>query len=213
MKSMKKIIKSIYFFIFKEYHKYLAEQLQGMKSVLDVGCGSNSPLALIKKDFYSVGVDLHQASIEKSKKQAIHDDYKMISVLDIDKEFAENSFDCVIANDLIEHLSKEDGEKLIKAMEKIAKKRVVIFTPNGFLEQGIYDNNPWQKHLSGWEVDEMRSKNYKVIGFNGLKSLRGEYAKILNKPQKLWLLISDISQFFVKNKPENAFHILCVKDL
>ena len=40
-----------------------------MESVLDVGCGSNSPLAKIKKNFYLVGVDVFEPSIKKSKKE------------------------------------------------------------------------------------------------------------------------------------------------
>ena len=96
-------------------------------------------------------------------------------------------------------------------MEKIAKKKVIIFTPNGFLPQGAHSNNPFQLHRSGWSVDEMKNRRYKVIGINGHKSLRSEQAKIKYTPFKFWKVISDITQGLVKNKPEKAFQILCVK--
>ena len=96
-------------------------------------------------------------------------------------------------------------------MEKIAKNKVIIMTPNGFLPQGIYYNNPWQVHKSGWTVKEMKKRGYKVIGINGWKPLRGECARLRFWPKYFWLRISEITQFFVRNKPEKAFQILCVK--
>ena len=97
-------------------------------------------------------------------------------------------------------------------MEAIAKERVVVFTPNGFLQQHEYDNNPKQVHKSGWYVDEMRNKGYRIIGIDGWKGLRGEYSKIRFWPERLWTTISDITQLFTRNHPEYAFEILCVKD-
>jgi len=43
------------------------------------------------------------------------------------------SFDIVIAMDLIEHLPKSDGYKLLYEMERIARKACMIMTPNGFV--------------------------------------------------------------------------------
>ena len=40
-------------------------------------------------------------------------------------------------------------------MEKVARKKVIVFTPNGFVPQRPYDGNPFQEHLSGWSVDEI----------------------------------------------------------
>lgn len=206
----------------KEHHKYyvklfpnygieLERAVEKCKSLLDVGCGSNSPIKSFSKKLYCVGVDAFYPSIEKSKKLGIHNEYHKMDVLDIGKNFKPNSFDCVLASDLIEHLDKKDGFKLIEMMEKILKNKVIIFTPNGFLPQGEYDNNPWQVHKSGWTVKEMKKRGYKVIGINGWKPLRGEYARLRFRPSYFWQIISDITQLFVRNKPEKAFQILCIK--
>jgi len=96
-------------------------------------------------------------------------------------------------------------------MEKISKNKVIIFTPNGFLPQGEYYNNPWQVHKSGWTVKEMKKRGYKVIGINSWKPLRGEYARLRFRPSYFWQIISDITQLFVRNKTEKAFQILCIK--
>jgi len=210
---LKKQLKKFYYNIFKNYEKELEILTRDCKSLLDVGCGNNSPIKHFSHKLYTVGVDAYLPSIEKSKNLRIHNDYLNIDVMDIGEKINPKSFDCVLASDLIEHLTKENGLKLIKMMEEIATKKVIIFTPNGFLPQGEYDNNPWQIHHSGWEVEEMQDLGYKIIGINGWKSLRGEYAIIKFKPMLLWTLFSDITQLYVRNKPKYAFQILCVKEL
>ena len=135
------------------YYRKLERELAGMENVLDLGCGSNSPLAKVKKTFHSVGVDIFEPAIKKSRKLKIHDEYKISSVLEADKKLKASSFDAVIALDLIEHLNKADGVKLIKMMSKLAKKKVIIFTPNGYYNQDPYEDNPYQVHRSGWGVD------------------------------------------------------------
>lgn len=194
------------------YHKELEKAIGDSESVLDVGCGSHSPVQHIKGAFRSVGVDAFLPSIEQSKADRIHDEYYKIDALEIGKKFEAGSFDCVIALDLIEHLTKEDGIKLLDAMERITKKKVIVFTPNSFLPQPAVDGNPFQEHKSGWSAKEMRSKGYRVIGINGWKPLRGENADIKLKPKRFWQFISEITQKFVRNKPEKAFQILCVKE-
>jgi hypothetical protein len=90
-----------------------------------------------------------------------------MNALDLDKTFSPKSFDCVLALDLIEHLEKEEGFQLISMMEKIATKRVIIFTPNGLLPQQEFGGNRLQIHKSGWSVEEMREKGFRVIGILG----------------------------------------------
>ena len=182
-------------------------------TLLDIGCGDDSPVQFLSPDIYKVGVDIFQPSIEASKKKKIHADYVRLNVLDVENYFDESSFDCAVASDLVEHLEKKDGYKLIRQMEKVAKKRIVIFTPNGFLIQGEYNQNPWQVHHSGWTPEEMEEMGFKVYGINGMKNLRGEYSRIKYKPYFFFRILSDITQFYTKNRPEHAFQILCVKEL
>ncbi|PKM92138.1 MAG: SAM-dependent methyltransferase [Euryarchaeota archaeon HGW-Euryarchaeota-1] len=211
--STKKQIKNIYRKIFPHFTTELGKELEGCESFLDLACGINTPIQKYSKKHYSVGVDLFEPSIEDSKQKGLHTEYCVMSVLDIDKKFKENSFDCVVALDLIEHLEKEEGLKLISMMEKIAKKKVIIFTPNGFLPQGEHFENKWQIHKSGWDVEEMQEGGYEVIGINGWKPLRGEMAKSKYSPAFFWNRISEITQLFTKNHPKWAFQLLCVKEI
>lgn len=183
------------------------------ESLLDVGCGFNSPVQrLAPRPQKLVGVDGFAEVIEQSRAKGIHDDYRNMSILEIGTAFAPGSFDVVLACDVIEHLTKEDGFKLLEQMEKIARKRTIIFTPNGFLPQGEEFGNPYQRHISGWTADEMTARGYQVVGINGLRPLRGEMAQVRWRPHRLWLIVSLLTQLFTRDRPAWAFQILCVKE-
>jgi hypothetical protein len=62
----------------------------------------------------------------------------------------------------------------------------VVFTPNGFVHQLALQGNPYQVHLSGWTVAELRKIGFQVNGINGLKILRKEKAEIRFKPEMLF---------------------------
>ena len=208
---MKYSLKRLYRKIFPGYIIELEKAISDCKTLLDLGCGSSSPIKSFSKKFYSIGIDAFKQNIYKSERENIHDKYYTMNVLDIYKKFKNNSFDCVIALDLIEHLTKEEGFKLINIMERIAKKKIIIFTSNGFLPQKEYENNPLQEHKCGWTVEEMKNMGYEVIGINGWKILRGEYAYIKFKPKFFWSVVSDITQTIIRNNPKNAFQLLCIK--
>ena len=195
------------------YYKSLEKELSDAKTVLDVGCGNWSPLANVKKTFYSVGIDIHRPSIEEIKKKKIHDEYKVGDVLELSKIFKPKSFDAVVALDVVEHFEKKESLNLIKQMEKIAKKKVVILTPYGFMKQDPLDGNPFQKHRSGWTIAEFDKMGYRLRGIRGFRFIRGEYATIKYKPWFLWGVISTISQFLAYSFPKLAYQLLAVKEI
>lgn len=151
--------------------------------------------------------------LEISRSKGIHDLFLQGDIRQIDNNLRSDSFDCVLALDLIEHLKKDEGIKLLSMMERIAKKIVIVFMPNDFLPQGEYYNNPWQVHKSGWSAKEMKQRDYYVIGINGWKTLRGELGQIRYRPMRLWTFISIITQKYTRNHPKFAFHLLCIKNM
>src|SRR5258708_10761169 len=95
--------------------------VEGCKALLDVGCGSNSPIQYVSDRLgYTVGVDAHEPSIEMSRTRGIHTKYVVCNVLDIGSVFSERSLDCVLLSDVIEHFGKEDGQNIIKMAEGIS---------------------------------------------------------------------------------------------
>ena len=193
--------------IFKK-PKFLASELQriifpGCRTLLDVGCGNNSVVQFFNKKLESsVGMDLFAKSI------GIHDTYIKANALDIDKYFKPKSFDCVLSIDVVEHLEKKQALELIKKMERIAKKCLVIQTTNGYLKQGPEGGNPYQVHKCGFTTDEFRKMGYKVMGMDGPKFLRGECARIKFKPKILFSILANILDPVYRFFPEASFNLL-----
>ena len=219
---MKKILKTIYKNTFKRIfpsageisEKFLVSELKDCKSILDLGCGPHSPLGRIKgslrPDLYSVGIDDFDPYLKKNEKNKIHSKYIKSNIFDI--SFPEKSFDCAILLDVIEHFEKEDFLKFIPRLEKITKK-IIVFTPNGFIKQDTYDNNTYQVHISGWTEKDMERLGFKCLGVCGLKKLRGEFAVTKIRPVFIGNMISNITEPLVYNNPKLAFSLMCVKNI
>lgn len=195
------------------YYQSLEKNLKNAESVLDVGCGGSSPLGKVKKTFRSVGLDIFEPSIKKSKKAKIHDDYKLGDIKKVNTFFKPKSFDAVVALDIIEHLTRKEGLDLLEKIEKIAKKEIIILTPNGFTNQDPYDNNPFQIHKSGWTAGDFRKRGYRVFGMRGLRFIRGECATIKYKPWFFWGTISVLSEVFTYFFPYFAYQLFAVKEI
>lgn len=200
---------------YNQYARLLEKEIvTDCQTLLDVGCGASSPIQKFSHGLrHAVGVDCFLEALAKSQSLGIHHQYVLADVLSLDEHFAPRSFDCVVALDLIEHLPKADGYRLIAMMERIAAKKIIVFTPNGFLPQGAGDGNPNQVHVSGWTADEMQKLDFRVIGVNGWRPLRGEYSFIKWRPKWFWTPTSWLSQLAVTGLPQYAFQLLCIKEI
>ncbi|MBN1804565.1 MAG: class I SAM-dependent methyltransferase [Sedimentisphaerales bacterium] len=185
-------------------------------TILDVGCGRQSPLKYVSKGSYRVGLDMYEPYIAESRRQKIHDEYVVGDARSL--PFDARSFDCVIATDVLEHLSKADGLKMIGEMERVARRKIILTTPNGFLPTyaGPKDN-PEEEHLCGWSREHLTELGFKVYGFNGLKQLwtirKGRAVTKIRLPILSTVLI-DLSQFFLICCCSSlAFHFFLVKEL
>jgi hypothetical protein len=97
-------------------------------------------------------------------------------------------------------------------MELWARKKIILFTTNGFVSQQEYDGNKLQRHVSGWNLSDLKAKGYQVYGINGLYMLMGHRGSPKYKPKFIWKVVSDFTQKFTYNMPENAFQFLCIKE-
>jgi hypothetical protein len=101
----------------------------------------------------------------------------------------ENSFEIVVAFDLIEHLTKEQGYQLLYEVDRISRCTNIFFSPNGFVWQPPSINNPFNAHISGWTPHEFRKLGFSHIqGHSGPKFLRGPYSQP-KKWIKSWVLL------------------------
>lgn len=189
----------------------LRRVLVDSESVLEVGCGKTPNMKWLGIE-NSTGLDGFAPYLEQARREKLHKELVLGDARELEKYFKPGQFDTVIALDLIEHLPKEDGLRMMKSMERIAGRKVVIFTPSGFLPQRSYDDNSLQEHLSGWEASEMQQWGYHVIGLLGPKKLRGEIHFLKWRPKIFWGMVSLLAHFlWTRWDPANAAAILCVK--
>jgi len=190
----------------------LRRTLRDCQTVLDLGCGHNSPAKFLDGK-HLVGMDGYEPDLKRAKERGTHDEYLLGDIRSAANHAGQRKFDACIALDVIEHLTKEDGWQMLKSMEQLAAKRVVIFTPNGFIPQ-FSQNGDLQQHLSGWEPTEMEQAGYEVLGMHGPKSLRGEKAVIKYRPRAVWGFVSVIGHYaYSRSRPEKAFSIFCTKKM
>jgi hypothetical protein len=186
----------------------LLRELSNVSSVLDLGCGFDSSVGLCDTK-YKVGADLFLPYLSKSRQVGAHDDYVLADIRALCMR--EKSFDTVLALDVLEHLTKSDGYKLLGEMSRIAIRKIIVFTPNGYLYQSARDGNPFQTHRSGWTVEELQDLGFRIEGLNGWKPLRTQLAALRFRPSPFWQILSDASQKFVYARPQYAFQLFCVR--
>jgi ubiquinone/menaquinone biosynthesis C-methylase UbiE len=204
------LIRKFYRFFFPPGKEYVKKELADCETALDLGCGPNSPLEGTALS-YTVGVDIFEPYLKECRRKKIHSSYIRADIREI--EFKDSSFDAVLMLEVLEHLTKEEGRRLLDKCARWARKKVIITTPNGYLPQDGYDNNPLQEHISGWSVEELRRLGFRVTGLLGWKKLRGYKAMLRHRPTLLWQVISDLTQKLTYHYPGLASRLLAVKIL
>lgn len=147
-------------------------------SVLDLGCGIMAPIldtcpTYLKTKLrckFIVGVDIFRNYLEEIK------DKEGIAVMNLEirdlSMFLDKSFDIVLLLDIVEHLEKDEAEKLILEAERIVRKKVIIYTPSYFYDNiehekehfpycGLGDN-PYFGHKSFISPDWLTERGYTV---------------------------------------------------
>lgn len=209
-RGLKGFFGPLYHRLFPNIFVLMKRELTGCRTVLDLGCGHHSPLQVCDVPF-SVGVELFEPSMLESRRAGIHSQYIRGDVTRIC--FKPRSFDAVIAVEVLEHLTKEEGGMLLRRMEEWARKKVVITTPNGYLPQDAYDGNPLQEHRSGWDVEALKSLGFQVRGSAGWKALKGRKGYARYRPAFFWNRVSDLTQPIVYRFPRFAFQLVAVKTI
>lgn len=201
----------------------LRKELRDCESVLDLGCGPSSPLQYCDNIEYSIGVEPFSTYLKESQKKKIHTEYKDNKIEDL--EFPANSFDAVILLEVLEHLTEETGYEILNKMEIWASKKIILSTPNGYFEQDTQDDNPFQRHLSGWNLEKLEKSGFVCRGMSGAKFFYNSkkfsesmvndalYNNIRFRPKSFFYLINGFFSIFTYYYPRSAFGLFAIKKL
>lgn len=110
-------------------------------AIIELGCGMSPFLDKVRKNFNTaIGLDFSIKTVREALKKFPQVQYKVGDALKTG--YKDNSFDVVVAGELIEHL--EDPQALLDEMKRIGKKKIILST--AIMEY----NDP--EHL--WEFSE-----------------------------------------------------------
>jgi len=163
---------------------YVQEAVKGGKSLLSLCAGIG--LELNNLDTQDVtAVDLAPQYLEALEKRISGVKTVVSDALEYTKKQPDNSVDVISIIDGIEHMDKKTGVKLIKEMKRVAREKILLFTPQGPGEDGYLKNEPhnawgiegadhFQLHLSGWTSDELQDLGFKILIKAGDTSQHGE---------------------------------------
>lgn len=161
---------------------YLAEswKAKDFNKFLDLGCGlGRHSIYFAKKGFYVTSVDLSDYGVNHLKKWAADEKLKInINVCDMLKlPFEEETFDCIMAYNVIYHTDTEGFIKALKEIKRVLKSKGELFIT-------LISKNTWSYE---------KAHNYKRIDANTI--LRNEHDTELDVPH-FYVDIEDIKKHF-----------------
>jgi SAM-dependent methyltransferase len=73
-------------------------------------------------------------------------------------------FDVGFCCELIEHMPREDGEKLLRDLSARMNPGgiLIVSAPTGWLPQGAIDGNPHEEHVSAWEPADLEALGFTI---------------------------------------------------
>ncbi len=152
--------------------KMIQKHIEPDDTVLDLGCGimqATTDIVGVKENLKCkliVGVELVSKYLDriKDKYPTINTDVRNTNL------FVDDSYDVVICTDVLEHLKLDDAIDLLKEMKRIARKKVVIYTPL------LMESNEENVH-DGWGMGENELQRHQcVVPHDALQDLGYEIA-------------------------------------
>lgn len=139
------------------------KNIEGLKTVLDVGAGSGTYSKIIKPihpHTCIIGVEIWAKYIEMFNLTAQYDAVIVSNILDLPDIHA---LDLTIFGDVLEHLTEDEAIKVVDRFRKLSR-YVLIAIPIIEMKQGEALGNPYEVHkVPDWTHEKAMKK------FNGIK--------------------------------------------
>jgi ubiquinone/menaquinone biosynthesis C-methylase UbiE len=164
--------------------------------------------------FVAIGVDIYEPALRVAKERGTHSGYVLCDARQL--PFANNSVDVVLCMETLEHLDKADGLRMLSDLERIAKRKLILSTPVGYLPSfasPAYDGNPHQIHISGWSPQE-----FLALGFRVYVGIFHQARRYFTERRATWawmanIMMNSLLAPFTWFSPRLGSGMLCIKDL
>jgi len=157
------------------------------KRILDIGCGEGLFASILKQKFNSEvwGIEINNAAARLAERRV--DRLLKGDVTDLIKDLPKRYFDCVVFNDILEHLA-DPFNLLLKAKDIISEKGVIVCSlPNVrycHVLKGLIINKQWRyedcgvldkTHLRFFTkksiMQTFRALDYEILTIEGINSV------------------------------------------
>lgn len=71
----------------------------------------------------------------------------------------DNAYELVIAIDILEHFTTEEGIRFLDQLKRVSSRKVLISTPKAFIHQEI-EANPFENHRSLWTESQLQEQGF-----------------------------------------------------
>ena len=185
------------------------------ETVLDAGCGLGRWAALIESNYWEArlpvapavdGFDAFESNVEHCRRRGT---YRHVWRQTLPSPI-DGVWDTVLAIEVVEHIAEEHVEGVLETLERAARRRIVVSTPNSLLLRPGCDTpvgfNPHEAHLSYATRQLFGRRGYRVrgVGFGRYDSRLARTAKRLGVRNSLTSL--------PRRLPAIAETIVAVKD-
>ena len=141
----------------------IQKELVDSDSILDLGCGIMSATDELNNKI--IGVDIWPRYLNHIK----HKFPVIILSMEETDRFLDDSFDIVFCLDVLEHLPKELALKILDECKRIARRKVIIYTPSIHKDNSEAIKDAWglgeckyQEHISVVNLEDFILSGYKV---------------------------------------------------
>jgi SAM-dependent methyltransferase len=147
--------------------------IDSIHTILELGCGSfyNSPYDYKTTDILLnifggkeiIGIDIYEPNITWRNTYGPQGTYMLMDILDFDFK---DKFDVVICHAVLEHLTLEQHDIVLRHIEDTFTKYAILGGPIGYYDNSHHVNetgNPYEEHLIGLDPNVYESIGYKIF--------------------------------------------------
>jgi Methyltransferase domain len=179
----------------------LRPYLEPARVVVDVGPGIR-PQTILSPEIH-VCVEPYRPYVAKLREITGDDPHFVFLTATWDRVLPlmpDDSVDSVVALDVIEHLERRQGKKLLAEARRIARQQVIIFTPLGFYDQSYSEDRAtdawgmegvyWQTHRSGWTPDDF-SEDWHIVACSDFHTVNEDQVPLDEPFGAFWAIYGD----------------------